>query len=435
MDDIYCQPTSSEDECSTDNEILHNKDTYNYNALAKFDNKGNHELMNMNVLDKICEYAPDLYDRITNLIFSVRGCDCYENCCEKQFENDDTGLNLNKITRLPKNLISFEINQNTSISICITDIQLNTLFSLHDNLTEITLNNIYSLKNLISLPKNLKIFRIRLTKILDECLFTIPMTLTIFECCFNKIKTLPNLENSNLKVLNCAHNKITTLPKLPNSLIELTCNYNELTNLPKLPEKLKTLICFSNKLIELPILPNSIEVVSAYSNKISVVNNIPVNTDIFLKGNRIEKLNLDMINNLKAVTIPKQYQSVKVFFPFVHTHIRIKNEKLYTLESKYGDNPVYNKIIDKFIKFEDIKDTNEYKRYEHQKHVAPRYRRSYGRLLRHTYNSIKYPKFDKYLDVLKSVTTIENSFLEWKYNPIYKYCRNRLKKEYENLFE
>jgi len=39
-----------------------------------------------------------------------------------------------------------------------------------------------------------------------------------------------------------------------------------------------------------------------------------------------------------------------------------------------------------------------------------------------------------YLKYIKVVSKIENWFLECKFNPKYKYCQNRLKREYEEIY-
>ena len=100
-----------------------------------------------------------------------------------------------------------------------------------------------------------------------------------FICTNLEWTSLPTLPNT-LIILNCSWNKLTSLPALPDTLKELHCFRNEFDFLPVLPNTLKVLHCSVNALTSLPALPNVGSEVNKFSEQYNSCN------DVFDNGGR-----------------------------------------------------------------------------------------------------------------------------------------------------
>ena len=173
--------------------------------------------------------------------------------------------------------------------------------------------------------------------------------------------------------------------RLPKILKQLYSSHNNLTIIPPLPNTLTLLICRHNNLSKLPKLPNSLTHLDCRHNNLSKLPKLPnsltrldcCHNKLINLGNRIPKniKFLDYYHN-ELVTLPLGINKIS--------------------KLKYVDNPVCMDIF--------------------------------------------YPDPLK-LYLLKKRTEINiankigNWFLECKYNPKYKYCRDRLKKEHTIIFD
>lgn len=235
------------------------------------------------------------------------------------------------------------------------------------------------------LPKNLEIFIISNTKI--KSLPILPDTLLRLDCVDNNITEITKLP-PNLKILNFMLNKkINISCELPQSLIKFDCSYSKLKTLPKLPDNLLTLICHDNNLRELPKLPQNLIILDCSRNMLEKVFHIPKEIYTF---NVRDNPNLD-ITNISLIYITKLKD-----IDITNTKLEYKMSR-FEYEYEYDDDLLLTwKLM--CMCNEDI--------------IA------------------------KYLNKIKNDAgkIIANWFLECKYNPKYKYCRDRLKKECEELY-
>ena len=167
------------------------------------------------------------------------------------------------------NLVDFNCSQNNLTNLSQIRLPENLLFF------NCSLNKLRYLPS--QFPKNLKEFEAshnRLSSVpslrntqLTVCKFShnqvevlpeLPVTLEEFNCSFNDIRTLSEIEHCRqLKDLDCSHNRLEALPeelfRLP--LVLLFCENNNLARLPaQMPPQLRHLICCSNRLKTLPPL-------------------------------------------------------------------------------------------------------------------------------------------------------------------------------------
>jgi len=167
-----------------------------------------------------------------------------------------------------------------------------------------------------------------------------------------------------------------------NDIIKIHCDHNELTTLPKLPNNLEKLCCSYNQLTMLPKLPNSLEELRCYYNQLTLLPELP---------NSLEKLSC-FYNQLTILPeLPTNLEELGcgsnrlTFLPKLPNSLN---------DFYYDNNPVYYYIHDKF-------GGNMELYYKENKIFANK---------------------------------IGEWFLECKYNPEYKYCRDRVDKEYDKLF-
>jgi len=196
-----------------------------------------------------------------------------------------------------------------------------------------------------------------------------------------------------LQVFNCGENYCSKLPELPNTLKTLLCNHNRISSFEfeKFPSDLTYLNCSHCRLTELPELPPKLIELNCSHNKITHIQ--------FRLPTTLTRLTC---NNNKITQLPQIHKELE-FFDCSDNYIQelsFETSRLFsarrTFSCKY--NPVYG-----FIAFNFNFSTSKYLKWK-----------------------MEYTK--------KFVKKIEYWFLECKYNPKYKYCQSRLKKEFNELY-
>ena len=167
-----------------------------------------------------------------------------------------------------------------------------------------------------------------------------------------------------------------------NDIRYIDCGYNELNVLPPLPTKIEILWCEYNLLNVLPPLPESLKELYCYRNRLKELPNLPKGlTELWCFNNKLTFLQPFPTTLIEAYCNNNRLQLVPVF--------------LDSLVIDYSGNPVYNYIQNKCGGYIDMY---------------------------HDENKIFANK-------------ISGWFLECRENPIYKYCRDRLNREYDELKE
>jgi hypothetical protein len=201
---------------------------------------------------------------------------------------------------------------------------------------------------------------------------------------------LLQLDNYNeIVYIKCFNNKLYKLPKLPKSLIQLDCPSNNLIELPKLPNTLEEIYCSNNNLISLPELPKSLKLLSCWENNLTSLPELP---------NTLQEINC---HSNKFVNLPElsELPNLKILACWNNNLTSLPYNLPNSLEFlNYDSNPIYD-FINKWFDG----DRTKYKKWEFNCKI-------------------------------KFANKIGEWFLECKYNPKYKYCRNRLDKEYDELF-
>ncbi len=159
---------------------------------------------------------------------------------------------------------------------------------------------------------------------------------------------------------------------LPNMLVRLEIDNSKLKYLPELPETLKYLDCKCNELVELPKLPSKLHHLICDWNNLTYLPEIPKSLLCLSCGPDIKKMP-DSIVNFRGNNITTNYELVSYF--------KWKKELFDFIENQC--------------------------------------------------------KFDLaiLLKYQKAVEVIENQYLEAKYNPEYQLCKNRLKNEYDEMYQ
>jgi Leucine-rich repeat (LRR) protein len=202
------------------------------------------------------------------------------------------------------------------------------------------------------------------------------------DCSNNKLTVLPTLPNS-LRYLYCFNNLLKVLPTLPNSLEYLYCYHNKITVLPTLPNSLIHLWCYYNKITVLPYLPNSLTHLYCYYNRLTLLPTLPQNLEYFDCSSNLLKLLPTLPNSLTHLYCNN------IFLAFLP---KFRD----SLEHKfYYDNPVAWYIRDKCDNNLDVY---------------------------HRVNEIFATKLVKW-------------YLNCRENPIFKFCRRRLDRDYDALMD
>ncbi len=150
----------------------------------------------------------------------------------------------------------------------------------------------------------------------------------------------------------------------------LQCSHNNLSSLPQLPNSLEILYCGRNNLSSLPQLPYSLTCLNCSNNNLSSLPQLPKSLKKLWCWN----------NNLSS--LPQLPNSLK--------------------KLDCDNNPIYD-YIERYFHG----DWKQYREFQHKIH------------------NITMKVF---------ANKIGSWYLECKYNPKYKYCKDRINKEYENLY-
>lgn len=238
---------------------------------------------------------------------------------------------------------------------------------------------------------------------------SLPNTLRELVCGKNKINNLPDLPRE-LRELLCSQNKLTELPPLPITLVKLNCDQNLLKSLPYLPEGLETLSCVNNLLEELPKLPRSLKVLNCAHNAIKVLPKLPDSLKILNCSCNGLVVLPKLPSSIELLMCPMNKIKMLPTFPESLIEINCTNNRLIKL-------PV--SIVNSKIKKLNISNNPIFLE------ITGGYAYHYNANLNKIKDHIK----------KKAVNRISNWYLEVKYNPSYKFCQNRLQKEFEELYE
>ncbi len=205
-------------------------------------------------------------------------------------------------------------------------------------------------------------------------------------CLFNRLESCPILPKT-VEILDLSGNPVKQLPKILSNIRELSCNSCELEQMVTiLPQSLKILKCSNNKMKYINYLPESLEWFDCNTNELMELPRIP-HSLLYLNCSH---------NNIKGLPSSIFFSKLCNFilysngqYQFHHAKVNYNEEKLII-----NDNPVCEII---------------------SIHCD-------GRM-------------DDYIFRKKAVDIIGNAFLEAKYNPKYKYCRERLENEFDDLYE
>ena len=207
-----------------------------------------------------------------------------------------------------------------------------------------------------------------------------------FETCAKSFDELREfIDYEFISDINCSNNNLTSLPILPKNLVSLDCSNNNLTSLPKLPRFLESLYCNNNKLIILPFLPKTLGWLYASDNNLTELPILPLKLRILYCSNNI-------LNKLPVIP-----SKVKYLYCINNnlTDLPDMPENLHYIF--YSLNPIYE-FID-------------------------------------TYFYASKTAYFEWKDSYKKIyaNKLSGWFLECKYNPKYKYCRDKVNADYDEL--
>jgi len=204
--------------------------------------------------------------------------------------------------------------------------------------------------------------------------------------CFEDFTKLLQLKYyDDIIEMDCSHNNLTTLPTLPLGLKTLKCNNNNLYILPELPYSLEYLNCSNNKLVELPKL--STYLIWLYTEENNLIKLPPLT----------KYIRIIYCNNNKLTNLPNLPKDLKYLYCQDNNldNLPTLPDDLHYLY--YENNPIYS-----FIE---------------------------------TYFEGSKLMYFEWMEVYKKkyANTLGDWFLECKYNPKYKYCRDRVNADYDSL--
>ena len=251
----------------------------------------------------------------------------------------DCGNNqISSLPTLPSNIESLYAHGNKLTSVNTLDHTKLKLIYLANNsaLTSLVVSRNYALTSLTitSCPSLTTLSMQNLTNF-NFANFSVPGTVTYYDCGFNNLTSLPTLP-SGLKVLRCISNMLTSLPTLPSGLEELYCGNNKFTTMSITGKtSLKTLSAYnntsmtwlycnnnalnsldvsgctaltdidfsSNKFTSLPTLPNSIKSLSCHNNLLtSLPTSLPDSLEILnVNNNKFTTLTITENTNLESL--------------------------------------------------------------------------------------------------------------------------------------
>lgn len=276
---------------------------------------------------------------------------------------------------------------------------------------------LYSYTEVLELTKFLMICQNSVFKLAYLCcndceiktLISLPDTLETLACGNNKIKSLPDLP-TKLTELLCSKNKLTILPPLPLTLVKLCCNNNMIKNLPNLPHGLMVLSCANNLIDKLPNLPETLINLDCSNNKLEELPNVP-DSLIYMNCSYNQLTSVPKLSSKLeiCVCISNKIRDFPSQIPQSLRELNMSNNRLTDLHksiiySKINKLQIYNNpICLKIMKL-------------------------------HSYNNYMNMTKIKNFIQKRAVDKIGDWYLEIKYNPKYKYCQNRLQKEFEELY-
>lgn len=249
-------------------------------------------------------------------------------------------------------------------------------FSRTDQL-HITKTNLYELYDKLTIlsSSNLKKVYNTINELICDENYNNIIYLQLKNCDLFELPTLPE----ELYELDCSNNNLYTLPNLPYNLRKLNCNNNNLYKfLDHWPSNLNYIKCNNNNLFKINSLPNKLKTLSCTNNNITFLPKIPDTL-----------IGIDTGDSDMYMKNPYTKKMLLIF----------SNMKLYGYNDEYG----YDSYDDCDTDM-DHRDTyvNWVKAYE-------LYQKRYVRI-------------------------IENWYMECKYNPIYKKCRERIKTEFYDMY-
>lgn len=251
----------------------------------------------------------------------------------------------------------------------------------------------------------------------------LPDLLKSIRCYNNILYELPDLPKS-IEKLDCSNNIILRkIPKLPNGLLKLKCDNCDLSTLPPIPETLYDLKCSNNpKLKSIPWLPKKIKCLHCHNCGLLYLPYLPRELQAYYHNNHHKKLSDKYMNKLSK----KEPASLKIQLT-IHNNPIIEN--WYPLMYCYDYHNMgrieckYRRILEGYI----------YKYIREVKFIRPKYideLKHWNGYMKNIYDYYHHKRKVEKIFVKK----IENWYLECKYNPEYKYCRYRLKKEHKELY-
>lgn len=418
----------------------------------------------------------------------VNNPDRSENDRNKCYHDDDEdNFPIERITKLPAKLISFDyyfveednenltrkfesLNYKLPDTIEKLDLDFNKLNkypfqNVPSNLTEITIDCCNFETVLPSFPAPLEIIYFRKCNniIIPSLKHTNLIKFVSYSCNLNALPELPD----TIRRVACEANKIENIDNLPSTLEELRCNRNSIRKIKKLPANLKILNCSgnhdlteicelplllndfrsrfckleklpklkhlteliyfevdNNKLTWIPELPMSIKHINISNNNLLEFPNIPLSVDTYdLIFNDVAKLNKPMILFIKYHfnKIPNRYNWIRrlnIIYPSSSINC---NKMSINCDNNAGN--LYSMLTGNPVIYSLLKYRNDIYKYFNDNF------RDIGAMIK-----LISENPTKLYDYYNSVCKIEKWFLECKYNPKYKYCRRRLEKEYDEIF-
>lgn len=225
-----------------------------------------------------------------------------------------------------------------------------------------------------------------------KLIHNLPINLEELNVASNYLRELPPNLPKNLKFLFCNNNYLSNVDNLPDSLKFFDCSKNYIVNF-KIPKKLNRLICSYNLIKEFSEFPDNLNTVICSNNQIKYLPDLNNVAYMDCKNNILEKLPIksNLTNKIR--------------------YLNVSNNNINYIPSYYYlyvDKTIYIKLVDNpveyVIKNEFYNNTNMYLLFE----------------LDNDRHQIK---------------NIEKWFLECKYNPKYKYCREWIQKTYNDLYQ
>ncbi len=223
-----------------------------------------------------------------------------------------------------------------------------------------------------NLPPKLVNLKIPNSNIISIHIF--PDTITRLNISYNDLINIPTLP-PNLTDFDCSNNPLKELPELSNTLEKLSCKCNGLYYLPKLPPKLIHLNCSYNQIVTLGKLPYTLEYLDcSNTNIVRLLNNVHNVKTLYIQNTKISNITLTHPNS---------------FIIFNNTPLE-KKIKTYDSENEKNESLFYDSDLLKERIFK--------------------------------------------INKINAANKIREWFLDCKYNPKYKYCCDRLEREFNEMF-